>query len=189
METYKVFDWKFFFHNEQEKNKYITELKGYINNNYSELHDQPGAIRYNLDNAIHGGYFDLFLLNPHLNDFLLNYFKSTSVFIKFLRYRNPLHLAGEQELHFDWIVKDGEIRMEMFVLLDDMDLYNGGLVIMQNEKLKPIEAEAGSCILMDSSILHGGSKNKNGKSRALIDIHIGVTPEVNEQCLKRIKLK
>ncbi|MFN6335789.1 MAG: hypothetical protein ACK4V4_04660 [Sphingobacteriales bacterium] len=189
MEHFKIFDWRHFFPSQENKNKYLAEVKEYINKNYTELHDQPGAIRYNLDNAVHDGCFNLFILNHDVNDYLFNFFKSKSVFIKFIRYRNPLYLKGEQELHYDWIVKNNEKRIEMFVLLDDMDSNNGGLVIMQNDTITPINTEAGSCIIMDSTILHGGTKNNNGKSRALIDIHIGVKTQGNEQCLRRILKK
>ena len=186
MRYFELFNWQHFFQNKQDRNEYLRQLKEHLHKNYSVLHDQPGAIRYNLDNAVDYGYLDLFILNPVVNDFLFEYFKSNSFFIKFIRYRNPLYLAGDQELHYDWIVIDDEKRIEMFILLDDMDLNNGGLVIMQDDTLVSINAVAGSCILMDSTTLHGGSKNINGKSRALIDIHIGVTAQVNEQCLKRI---
>jgi len=186
MEYLEIIDWKYFFLNEQNRNNYLTEIKKYINENFEELNDQPGAVRYNLNPIINSSYLNLFILNHYVKDCLFNYFKSKSLFIKFIRYRNPLHLSGEQELHYDWIVNDVEKRIEMFILLDDMDKNNGSIVVMKNNRIKPISAKAGSCIIMESTTLHGGSKNKNGKSRAVIDIHIGVNPQSDEQSLIRI---
>jgi len=187
MDNIIIFSKELLFSSIQEYFSFNEELIYDIYSKKEILYDQPGAERYNLNELANSNFVKLFEKNI-LNTFLRNYFKSNFIFLRYLRFRNPLLGQGEQEFHIDWYKNHKFKRMEFFFLLDDMTTDNGCLRIKNENKIINIEASSGTVILINSSIEHGGSKNYSGLNRRVLSCQIACDLLPNETFLKKIIL-
>lgn len=111
-----------------------------------------------------------------------------------LNLRNPLKNSGNQRIHMDW--KPRKKRDECFagvvcfVFLDDANYTNGALriipgthkklgwpeqyidVMARHKDEKIMNVKAGTIVVANLNLWHGGSQNKSGKDRKMIMINI-----------------
>lgn len=187
MDNFIIFSKELLFSTSQEYSSFNEELINEISLKKNILNDQPGAERYNLNELANSNFVQLFQKNI-LNTFLKNYFQSSFIVLRYLRFRNPLLGQGEQELHVDWYKNHKFKRLEFFFLLDDMTLDNGCLRIKNENNIVNIEASSGDVILIDSSIEHGGSNNSSGLNRRVVSCQIACDLLSNEIFVKKIIL-
>ncbi len=111
-----------------------------------------------------------------------------------LNLRNPLKNSGKQRIHMDWKPRkkktDKFAGIVCFVFLDDANKTNGALRLIpgshkklgwpeqhidvmkkqKNEIL--VSVKAGTIVVANLNLWHGGSENKSGKDRKMIMINI-----------------
>jgi len=150
--------------------KQLEELVGQFN----EANDQSGSLRYHLDSTD-----TIELIKPWLNNRVLcnvisYYFEPLELKIKYIRLREPIKGFGLQKWHYDWDFHSHEKRLEMFILFDDMKEKNGCTEIKNTTSgiIEKIIATEGSVLLMDSSTIHRGTRNRSGERRRLLSLHI-----------------
>ncbi len=119
----------------------------------------------------------------------MNYFKTNTVYIRYIRFRNPVLNEGEQDFHMDWYAKCKILRLELFFIIDTMDINNGCIELIDDNIVKSILMPECSVLLMDSTILHRGSRNVSGKKRRVVSCQIASELMNNESFLKEINLK
>jgi hypothetical protein len=166
------------------KNNLLME----INNYKIILNDQPGSIRYNLDGIVNTFFINIFYIQP-ISFFLKNFFNTSLIYIRYVRFRNPILNEGEQEFHIDWDEKSRIKRLEFFFLLDEMNFDNGCIEVMNDNNVTSISTPACSVLLIDSTILHRGTKNTSGKQRRIVSCQLAAELMSNEPYLKEINLK
>ena len=166
------------------KNNLLME----INNYKIILNDQPGSIRYNLDGLVNTFFINIFDIQP-ISFFLQNFFNTSLIYIRYVRFRNPILNEGEQEFHIDWDEKSRIKRLEFFFVLDEMNIDNGCIEVMNDNNVTSISTPACSVLLFDSTILHRGTKNTSGKQRRIVSCQLTAELMSNEQYLKEINLK
>ena len=121
-----------------------------------------------------------------------------------LDFREPLKGMGLQDLHIDWIPKKNKNEIEnivCYIALDDTDENNGTLRVVpgthkklgwidehQEDKSshpeeKLVNTKAGSVILMDANLWHGGTTNISGNRRRVLymDIRRRKVPQLLNQ--------
>jgi hypothetical protein len=159
----------------EQLEKLIVEL--------DEANDQPGALRYHLDNIN-----TIKLISPWLNNHLLcssilHFFETPQLKIKYIRFREPLRGLGLQKWHYDWYFNSHEKRLEIFILFDQMNEVNGCTEIknIENGNTEKITASEGSLVLMDSRALHRGTRNKSGERRRVISLQISPLGEDDDR--------
>lgn len=80
-----------------------------------------------------------------------------------------------QRLHYDWPPTHPEKRLELFIAFDSITLANGCTQISDRltNKLECMPLTEGSVLMLDSKLLHRGTRNRSGERRRLIDVQIG----------------
>lgn len=108
--------------------------------------------------------------------------------------RNPLKGLGHQAIHIDWMTRDKKsdpfIGVVCFIYLDDSNINNGAVRIVPKSHKKlgwPDEhinifefhkdeirviAPAGTIVVMNLNLWHGGAKNISGEARKTLFIDI-----------------
>ncbi len=111
-----------------------------------------------------------------------------------LNLRSPLKNSGNQRIHMDWKPRKNKKEkfagIVCFVFLDDADNTNGALrivpgshkrlgwpeqhidVMKKHKKEKLMNVKAGTIVVANLNLWHGGSQNKSGKDRKMIMINI-----------------
>jgi ectoine hydroxylase-related dioxygenase (phytanoyl-CoA dioxygenase family) len=138
---------------------------------FSCIDDQPGAIRYHLDDEEF-----VWLLLPWIEalpmrSFISDFFATNNFFITYVRCRSPLKNQGQQKYHRDWFTP--KERLEVFIAVDGVNQENGPLeVSTSNKTSRIIVMDPGDICILDSETLHRGTRNISGKTRRLISLHI-----------------
>jgi len=185
---FQIFTPEQLFENLNQKNKFKDNILLEIDRYKVFLDDQPGSIRFNLDNLINTCFAKLFKIQL-ISIFLHNYFKTNNIYVRYIRFRNPILNEGEQDFHIDWYEKSKIKRLEFFFMLDEMNLNNGCIEIMKDNVIKSILTPACSILLVDSTILHRGTKNISGEQRRIVSCQLAAELMSNEPFLKVIDLK
>lgn len=135
------------------------------------IDDQPGAIRYHLDNEEF-----VWLLLPWMEalpmrNFIANFFATNDFFITYIRCRSPLKHQGQQKFHRDWFTP--KERLEVFIAVDGINQENGPLEVRTSSKTsRLVVMDPGDICILDSETLHRGTRNISGNKRLLISLHI-----------------
>jgi hypothetical protein len=185
---FQIFTAEQLFVNHYSKNEFKGNILLEIDRYKVFLDDQPGAIRFNLDNIIDTSFAKLFEIQS-ISIFLQDYFKTNNIYVRYIRFRNPILDEGEQEFHVDWDEKSKIKRLEFFFMLDEMNLKNGCIEIIKDNVIKSILTPECSVLLIDSTILHRGTKNISGEQRRIISCQLAAELMSHEPYLKVIDLK
>jgi hypothetical protein len=185
---FQIFTAEQLFDNRYSKNEFKDNILLEIDRVKVFLDDQPGAIRFNLDNLINTSFAKLFE-KQSISIFLQNYFKTNNIYVRYIRFRNPILNEGEQDFHIDWYENSKIKRLEFFFMLDEMNLKNGCIEIIKDNAIKSILTPACSVLLIDSTILHRGTKNTSGEQRRIVSCQLAAELMSNEPYLKVIDLK
>ncbi len=134
---YQIFTSEQLFKSIKSMNEFKANILLDIERTKVLLDDQPGAIRYNLDDLVNTSFIHLFQ-KPPISTFLVNYFKTNTVYIRYIRFRNPVLNEGEQDFHMDWYAKCKILRLELFFIIDTMNINNGCIEIIDDNIVKSI---------------------------------------------------
>lgn len=136
--------------------------------------DQSGALRYYLDSVDTVNLIKPWLKNRILSSSISYFFETSELKIKYIRFREPIRGLGLQKWHCDWHFNSHEKRLELFILFDQMNEKNGCTEIKKigNGCIEKIMASEGSLILMDSRVLHRGTRNRSGERRRVVSLQI-----------------
>lgn len=139
------------------------------------IDDQPGALRYHLSGKTIERFLAPWLTCPILEDLGHAMFGSDQMQVNYIRYREPLYGRGLQRLHRDWDNKYSQRRLEVFIAFDPVTPANGCTEIIDLTTGNPvlITLDPGCVLLLDSSILHRGTRNRSGERRRVISFQVG----------------
>lgn len=137
--------------------------------------DQPGALRYHLSGQKVENFLGPWLTSSTLKALGQSVFGSDQMQVNYIRYREPLYGRGLQRLHRDWENKHNQRRLEVFIAFDNVTPANGCMEILDLVTGTPtsITLEPGCALVLDSSVLHRGTRNHNGQRRRVISLQIG----------------
>lgn len=151
-------------------NRSIESIKKHLEHS-SCVNDQPGAIRYHLDNEKSVTLLLPWIESFPVQQFISKFFGHNDFFVCYVRCRSPLKNQGQQKYHKDWFVPHE--RLEVFIALDSVDRKNGPLqIITATGSSKFVFMKSGDICIIDSETLHRGTENISGKNRRLVSLHI-----------------
>lgn len=143
--------------------------------------DQPGALRYHLDDLPSIlGLLAPWIYNKSFLEIAKALIGSQTLQLNYIRYREPYYGKGLQQFHYDWYPDRAEKRLEVFVPFDDLSLVNGCTEAIDRVtgEVVSLTATTGSLVILDSSILHRGTRNRSGDRRRVTSFQIrAATPD------------
>lgn len=171
---YVVLDWTF-FSNISFANSLKRENLDVLLSRLTPSQDQPGCIRYYLCGIDVKELLNLWLKNHILSSLVFDYFGTKNLQVNFYRYREPVYGRGMQRLHYDWLPSHSEKRLELFIAFDSTTLENGCTQVVNRltNQLEYLPLKEGSVLILDSKLLHRGTRNRSGERRRIIDVQIG----------------
>jgi hypothetical protein len=143
--------------------------------------DQPGALRYHLSGKSIEDLLNPWLSIPGLSKAAQAILGCDSLQVNYIRYREPLYGQGLQKLHRDWNVEHPQKRLEMFVAFDEITRENGCTEVIDRATGLSVSVllSPGSAVLIDSSVLHRGTRNRSGMRRRVVSLQIGPFGGIN----------
>lgn len=169
-----VIDTSDFFGYDFDDQSYRLALDALLDS-LTPVDDQAGALRYHLSGQSIGDFLDPWLYCPGLNEAAQIILESRALQLNYIRYREPYFGQGLQKLHRDWNIDHSQKRLEMFVAFDFVKADNGCTQVIDKVTgfLVPVVLNPGSVALIDSTVLHRGTRNRSGDRRRMVSLQIG----------------
>jgi hypothetical protein len=137
--------------------------------------DQIGSLRYHLSGPAIEQLLEPWLCCKAIESLSLAVIGCDQLQVNYIRYREPLYGRGLQKLHRDWDSGHPGGRLEMFIAFDKVTSENGctELIDYMTGTKASIYLEPGSVLLINSSVLHRGTRNRSGRRRRVVSLQIG----------------